>query len=110
MQNENGKNLLPRGPKMLPGKGSGGAVKLPAPAGGKGRPTPAGRIAKLPAPAGGKNVDSGFGQGRRPAPGGAVKLPAPAGGKGMPGKTQGVVNRDAAKKAAIKRIMGPRGY
>ena len=61
------------------------------------------------APGGKDLLDRGFGQ-RRPAPaGGITKLPAPAGSKGMPGKTQGVVNRDAAKRAAIKRVMGPRG-
>jgi hypothetical protein len=63
MKNEDGKNLLPRGPKMLPGK------------------TQAGR----PAPVGGKNVDLDFNRGgSRPNPGGAVRLPAPVGGKGSP--------------------------
>jgi hypothetical protein len=90
MQNENGKNLLPRGPKMLPGKASAGPVGRPVPAGGN------------------KNVDRGFGRGQT-APGGIAKLPAPAGGKKMPGGTQGAVNRAAAKRAAIKRVMGPRG-
>jgi hypothetical protein len=107
MKNEDGKNLLPRGPKMLPGKTQAGR---PVPVGGKNvdddfkrevSPAPGGAV-KLPAPAGGKG---------RPAPAGRIaKLPAPAGSKGMPRKTQSVVNRVDAKRAAIKRMMGPKGY